>query len=87
MPADSCTQQTEANCIAGVGVWQGAGTDCSVCYTPCTGSCNYGCNEFNQYYLISSNCSAGSLIQCSCPQGIIGTPCEGPSVTNCITPT
>jgi hypothetical protein len=26
------------------------------------------------------------LIQCQCPGGIIGSYCEGPSSTNCITP-
>lgn len=83
MPWDSCSQQTEINCINGGGTWQGAATDCSVCYAPCTGSCNYGCNEFNQYYLISSNCSAGALIQCQCPDGIIGSYCEGPSSSPC----
>ncbi|MFN9301685.1 MAG: hypothetical protein ACK6DA_02830 [Candidatus Kapaibacterium sp.] len=86
-PVDSCTQTTEANCIANGGIWQGAATDCDVCYGPCTGSCNYLCNEFNQYYLDSSNCVAGTLIQCLCPYGVIGSPCEGPSSLPCATPT
>lgn len=85
-PQDGCTITSETICDYNGGNWLGAGTDCDECFGECTGNCVYSCVD-NVYVLFSSNCEGGALLQCGCPDNVVGTPCTDPTTVPCATVT